>query len=1044
MNGLHDVHTVSLERFLDLYKIKASEDGSFEGLAEKEALLRRKRRPNITPSKGDHSLLVEIGWTFLEPINVLLVAVCIALAAIYLSSREEKEHLTVGLFTAIIMLINITVEVYNERILHRISKQSVPLHFCRVRRDGRCTAVQREHLVLGDVLVVGRGDTVGADCRIVWAEDLIVESSLAGGRRGACAKQLGPGSSTGGYEQAENMLLQSDLITAGSAVAVVVEVGEHTVLGKILKKNIALRHGKSVLTHDLNIFFATSFLLATAMNIGLLIPGIFLSITPIQIAAVIVSVYISFLPEGIPSLVKLLLYRAAKKLKMRDVLVREKESIETLGSISVLCADRSALTMGSTLVCEIIADGREMRDVELIFEEKNQQDLEYIKGIGKICTLLSAAAEENAEAPEENGKQSAADAIELLGNICREYFRMNDISDQNNGQNNTAENTPSQPKDTAQSREHRAGGEQAPKTGPSDRRNPVTARSGGLRAAIADMEKYSIVYVIGEPEELLPRCRTWLADAVPERLSRARREKLRAQCEALRSHGYRAMGLAQVATARGAAEWQEKSLTFVAFLGLRYVLKIDAALTISLLQAAGIVVGILGNEPESSMLWMNEELLETNAAKEDSDDCLREGNRLDLRQSIAEQSPSRNSMRQDARLGSQAGRRGGLVPTKIMDAADHGTGEALENLIQERSKQFIIYNADGGQKARIVEDLQRRGHVVAFFGTSGDDCQAMAAADVAICARDAPRACQETSSIILDPQRIEGIIYGIEEGRLFYINLQKAIRYVIMHITPEAITLVIFVFFGTPAPISAILLIFLDYLVEVFPAIFLANESPEMNLITRAPKSAESYAESYIVDLGSAPGCTGMLHRYMRRLERIVGKSGLYSSEILCGSILEVGIITSVSCLIAFYIALSRCGIPSSHFFFVSHEYFRYSSPPLVLENGVVLDSEHQLYILYRAQCTYFIGLMICQFCNLLICRRRKGYAFTDAFNNPKPLLCSLFGIGISVCVIYLQFFEDFLLVRKPVTIALLAPACAGMMILALDSAKKFKQRVAE
>lgn len=1076
MEDVHKEYNTDLSDFLKAHNVTSLAGDTYQGLSEKEALIRQRQRPNVIPSRNHIPLRKQIEEIIREPINVLLIAASIALAIIYLISREEKEHLTVCVFTFIIMSFNIALEIYHQNNLRKFVEESTQTAKCKVYRDGELRSVDKKNIVIGDILKLSAGDEIGADCRIIRAENLWVNTSTISGNLSPVSK--GTDSGDNEYKDAENMVFESNMVVSGTATAIVIEVGRSTILGQINERNLDGKKGKSALYRDIDVFFYGSFLLATATCLIFMVSGIFLKITPIQIAAVVVSTYISFLPEGIPTLVKLLLYTAAMKLKKRGAWVPDMDALQTLGEVTIICIEKNALVNEGALMCEMIFDGEKMRDVELTFEEKNVHDLEYLKAIGEICTVISY----NMKHKDENDQLSIIDQLHSTNlplNASAETpssnpihcdFRLKNPVEALNG-------SVSDTRNLASRRDADKRIQNDNRFLDSDRQSLLLFgkicqeyfnhsidfdskiqefKTGNTYTVLVDKGKYNVLYAVGNPEELLHICRFKIRKGMMQRLNNTRKNKMIRFFNDFQKHGYRLVALARVSVSKRTDNFNRKNFTFLSYLCLKDIVKIDAPLTLNLLSAAGILVCITNNGGVNALRTVGNDLFDEDNYHEDNDtetenrvdvSGINKGKNRGLRSMVG--TPGSPTNRLD--LTDNILNRGGnseddvnKINNKNVQSFD-AFGDQFENHSRDKSlcKKILVHNADSKQKTQMVERLQRDGHVVAYFGAREDDCQAMMKADVAICLASAPLICKEVGSIILPALQIEGIVYGIEEGRLFYVNLQKAIRYVMMHIAPQVFAFIIFVFLGTPLPISPILLIFLNYLVEIFPAIFLAYENPEYNLITNGPKSAYANTTDFHVEVPQEQNTWSVrVNGYIKRFRKIIDSDGLYSSYILRGSIVEAGLITSIGCLLSFFIALSSCGIPLSQCFFVSHKYFRYNAPALILSSGVEIDSEHQLYILYRSQCTYFVGLMICQFCNLLICRRTFGFITTNFFNNPTPLICSICGISITCFFIYLPFFESFLLVRKPVLKALIAPACAGLLIILFDTTKKLKAQL--
>lgn len=152
------------------------------------------------------------------------------------------------------------------------------------------------------------------------------------------------------YYDAENILFAGSLILAGSANAIVIEIGIKTALGIKLEEASTKKHMGSKLYQDLNVFFYGSFIIATFVNIIFITIGLLTGVEKIQLVDLVIGIYIAILPEGIPALVKLLLYTTATKLGKKGIYLREIEYAEIVGNITICCADKEALTARNSLI----------------------------------------------------------------------------------------------------------------------------------------------------------------------------------------------------------------------------------------------------------------------------------------------------------------------------------------------------------------------------------------------------------------------------------------------------------------------------------------------------------------------------------------------------------------------------------------------------------------------------------------------------------------------------------------------------------------------
>lgn len=529
-----------------------------------------------------------------------------------------------------------------------------------------------------------------------------------------------------------------------------------------------------------------------------------------------------------------------------------------------------------------------------------------------------------------------------------------------------------------------------------------------LHGTIVNDTKFKSIHIAGDVESILRVCNKYRKDGKVAKLTSERRNKILRICRKMKVQGNEAIALATRSYGLREEKVNLKGLVFECSYFLEEKPAMGALMAADIFKASGIGFSILTNITEEANLNSSREIIGIGQG------CPREYNSL--------------ALNEDDRH-------------KVVSSEDYKKWSISDKMRFLSSRNFIVYGCDLDHKADIVRDLQDRGHVVSFVGSEIDDCGALNRSDFGVCFDDSGQMCKEASSVVLQSQKFESIVYGIEEGRLFFVNLQKSIRYILMHVTPQIIPFALYALVGTPLPLSPILLIFLNYLIEVIPAKFFAYEEPEYNLMVERP-----------INIGDLEG--GVEHAFASdRLSslrqpsafvtkiRKMTKSGIYSANNISWPVLEAGLISGFGCMLAFYMVLYQHGVPVSKMFFSAPRYFLYNSPDLELRNNTEIGYEAQIDIVFEGQSTFFVGLVICQLCNMLVCRREREYFFYKFFNNPRILIFSLIGTVVSVSIVFLGFFDEFLLVRCPALLPLIAPTISATLIMALDTFRKYRTK---
>lgn len=527
---------------------------------------------------------------------------------------------------------------------------------------------------------------------------------------------------------------------------------------------------------------------------------------------------------------------------------------------------------------------------------------------------------------------------------------------------------------------------------------------------IVDEGDFKSLYVIGPVDSVLKVCNKLFINGGKQKLDRERKSKILNIDLKMKIEGYDSIAFAYRSFGKHEKHLKTKGLTFICVYFLQEMVEEDAMLAFNIFKSGGINFSVVTKTVSENRLNSSRNMLDIDEKIVKDDACVQIND------------PGIN---------------------RIISSDEYKNMSNTEKCRFLKNNKFILYNCDSEDKYGVVKDLQDRNHIVCYIGSELDDSRALNQSNIGICFEDSNRICKEGSSMVLKSQHFEDIIYTLEEGRLLFINLQKSIKYIMMHVTPQVMPFVLYTIAGTPQSLSPILLLFLNYFVEVIPASFFSFENPEYNILTEKPINVNRITSDPSYYMNSNINRTSISNRLeilLSDFERIINAGFVYRFTILTWSIVEAGLIAFIGCILAFYSTLYYNGVPFLKMFYSANTYFIHDAPDLVLRDGSVIGSKEQLDILYSAQSTYFVGLLICQFSNILVCRREYRYFFSGFFENCKILIFSIAGIAVTISIIYVSFFENFLLVRRPSILFLLYPTGSAILILMLDTFRKYQK----
>jgi len=324
-------HALTAEEALRRQAVAAERGLGAEDLARRRA----ECGPNALPEAERRSVIRLVLRQFQSPlIYILFIA---ALLAMFLG--KQGDAVVILIVVAVNALIGSLQEGRAERsmaALHRLSTLRA-----RVLRDGAERLIEARDLVPGDVLLLAAGDAVGADARLIEAAALEIGEAALTGESLPVVKQAGALPEDTLLADRVNMVYSGTHVTAGRARAVVVATGPATEVGKIARLTATAEEPKTPL--ELRIAQFGRYLVAAALGMFVLVLGLGLArgLSFIDIFMVAISQMVSMVPEGLPVAMTIALAVGMQRMAARGAIVRRLAAVETLGSTSVICSDKT-------------------------------------------------------------------------------------------------------------------------------------------------------------------------------------------------------------------------------------------------------------------------------------------------------------------------------------------------------------------------------------------------------------------------------------------------------------------------------------------------------------------------------------------------------------------------------------------------------------------------------------------------------------------------------------------------------------------------------
>src|SRR4030043_273361 len=378
-----------------LKKLGTSEEGLSGSEAEKRL---GKYGPNKLPEAEGISPLKILLHQFTSPLIYILMVAAVVTAFL-------GEYIDTGVIVAVLIL-NATIGYFQEfkaeTSVRALRSMVVPK--TRVVREGKEREILSEHLVPGDIVLLASGMRVPADLRIFKAAELRIEEAALTGESVPVEKKpqlipeenLTPGDQT-------NMAFMGTVVVNGRAKGIVVETGSKTVLGQIAREVKELSVTQTPLQQKIVKFAHFIGLLVLGSAVAISVLGLFLGSTIAEIFKIAVAASVAAVPEGLPVVVTITMAIGISRMARRHAIVRNLPAVETLGSTTVICSDKTGTLTKNEMTVKAIYDREHSYEVTgsgyepkgEILHEWESTDAEALEGLRRVVLIGMLCNESN-------------------------------------------------------------------------------------------------------------------------------------------------------------------------------------------------------------------------------------------------------------------------------------------------------------------------------------------------------------------------------------------------------------------------------------------------------------------------------------------------------------------------------------------------------------------------------------------------------------------------------------------------------------------------
>ena len=367
----------------------AGRTGAPEGLTDQEARRRLARHgPNRLPAPKRRSAL----FRFLSQFNNLLIYVLLGAAALTAALGhwvDTKVILAVAIVNATIGFLQ---EGKAEKALQAIRQMLSPR--ATLLRGGLRTTLPAETLVPGDLVILEPGDKVPADVRLTRVKGLRLQEAALTGESLPVDKSLGPVPAEAPLGDRTSMAYAGTLVAAGQGAGIVVETGVHTEIGRISGMLIGVQQLSTPLLRQMNVFarWLTAAILLLASLVfafGVLLRGF----APVEMFMVVVGLAVAAIPEGLPAILTVTLAIGVQRMASRHAIIRRLPAVETLGSVSIICSDKTGTLTRNEMTVRAIATTSQTFDVSGVgYEPRGGFSLDGREVLADQSPLLAEVA----------------------------------------------------------------------------------------------------------------------------------------------------------------------------------------------------------------------------------------------------------------------------------------------------------------------------------------------------------------------------------------------------------------------------------------------------------------------------------------------------------------------------------------------------------------------------------------------------------------------------------------------------------------------------
>ena len=737
--------------------------------AEADARLARYGPNRLLPAPPASALAI-----LRDQLTGVVVLLLMAAAILSLLLGDRLEAAAIAAVLVINTLIGFLTEWRARRAMEALLGLDVPR--ATVVREGHLRLIDAHTLVPGDIVEVTAGHRVPADARLVSTVDLrVTEAALTGESLPISKRADEQLDEAAPLAERRNLVYKSTTVAAGTGRAVVIATGARTEVGRIGTLVGSIQEERTPLERRLDALGHRLVWLALGVAAAVAALGALQGAPLGLVIETGIALAVAAVPEALPAVATIALAVGMRRMARRHALVRRLPAVETLGSTTIVCTDKTrTLTSGEMTIVRVWAAGREF---DLLAEPVVTDGADGADAqLASVLRTAALASRQQASAEPLSSEGAASGTAGAAGPLI-------------------------DPVDAAVLHAiDRIGLDRAHLADASPVVGVVPFSSERkLMATFHDVDGRLTAFVKGAPRRILEKSSRVLATpdppldippVLPLVLNGERRAALVAVNDGLAGRGLRVLAVA-TGEVRESSEEALRDLTFVGFLGLADPPATGVKETIARLRSAGLRTLMLTGDQRLTAEAVGREL-----------GILGPGDR------------SLDGGELDGLTGADRDR---LI----------GGAQAFSRVTPEH-------------KLVIVRSLQSTGEVVAMLGDGINDAAALKQANVGVAMGiRGTDVAKEAAAIVLQDDRFETVAAAVEEGRVIFDNIRKFVFYLFSCNVAEVLVLLVAGLAALPLPLAPLQLLWLNMVTDTFPALALAMEPGDPDVMRRPPHDPE-------------------------------------------------------------------------------------------------------------------------------------------------------------------------------------------------------------